>query len=277
MSSQKTHRKIFAVVALLAVFAALLVLSRPDAAGNTGWIRRVVFETAAPFQRAADRTASSVRGAWNRYILLVGLQEENRRLRERIAALERDLDAGEEIKNECTRLREMLSFKQKADYPVISGRVVGMRGGSLVKTVMVDRGTVQGVRVGMPVLGAAGLAGRVVEVSSNQSKVLLLTDFNSNIDCIIQPSRINGIVQGCGRDEYFRMKYVQRSVTVEVGQKIITSGLGGIFPKGIIVGRVIDVSRSSTDLFLTIWIEPAVDTTRLEEVMILFTARSSGS
>ena len=120
----------------------------------------------------------------------------------------------------------------------------------------------------MPVVTVEGVVGQVLTSSPNYSKVLLATDPNSAIDVITQQTRVQGIVKGLGRDA-FALHYVLKSAAVEKGDFIITSGLGGVFPKGLMVGTVSEIRKSPRGMFQDIEIQPAVDFTQLEHLIII--------
>jgi rod shape-determining protein MreC len=136
------------------------------------------------------------------------------------------------------------------------------------KTILINRGTKDGVSIDCPVVAAEGIAGRVIEVSWNVSKVLLLVDYNSNIDALIQRSRVQGILQGT-REGECDLKYVQRSEEVKVGDVVVSSGLAGIFPKGLLLGRVRNVQKEKSGLFQRIEVSTEVDVTKLEEMLVI--------
>jgi len=120
----------------------------------------------------------------------------------------------------------------------------------------------------MAVVSAEGLVGRVIGVGNQHAKVLLIIDGNSAVDSFIQRSRARGVLVGLGR-EMCLLKYVQRNEDVQVGDKVISSGMGGVFPKGLIVGTVQEVVRGSSGLFQRVEVEPAANFSRLEEVMVV--------
>jgi rod shape-determining protein MreC len=133
---------------------------------------------------------------------------------------------------------------------------------------LVNKGEKDGVAKDMAVVTSEGVVGRVIEVSLHTAKVLLMTDPNSAMDVIVQRSRTQGIMEG-KVEEVCVLKYVQKNEDVQVGDKVITSGLGGIFPKGLMTGTVTKVERKRPGIFQYIEITPSVDFSRLEEVLIL--------
>ncbi len=135
---------------------------------------------------------------------------------------------------------------------------------------MINKGTADGINIDFPVMGAEGVAGKVIETSWNVSKVLLLVDYNSHIDALIQRNRCRGVLQGSGKSGC-ELKYVQRSDDVRVGDVVISSGLAGVFPKGLVLGKVVEVDKKEAGLFQRIGVCPALDIARLEEVLVIST------
>jgi rod shape-determining protein MreC len=161
-----------------------------------------------------------------------------------------------------------VGLEEKISYPTIAAKVVGRNRPSIFKTILINRGTKDGVCIHCPVMAAEGIVGRVIEVSWNVSKVLLLVDYNSKIDALIQRSRVQGIFQG-NREGECDLKYVERSEEVNIGDVVISSGLGGVFPKGLLLGRVTDIEKERSGLFQKIKVSTEVDVTKLEEVLVI--------
>jgi rod shape-determining protein MreC len=140
------------------------------------------------------------------------------------------------------------------------------------RTVIINKGTKDGVTTNKPVVHPQGVVGRIIWASPHYAKVLLLTDPNSGADVIVQRSRARGVVQGMDKDR-LRLKYVQRAQDVAVGDRIITSGVAGVFPPGILIGEVRKVDEEGRGIFQRVEVAPAVDFERLEEVVVLLYQR----
>ncbi len=267
-------KKYLAVIIAVALIAASLVilsqsLRRP---GRPGFVKKLVFEATAPVESAINTAVGSVSGAWNRYLFLVGLEEENRELKKKIAALQGDVAHYREMSLEGNRLKRVLSLEDSTIFPTVAARVIGNEGSSPFRTIMVNKGTSDGIRDGQPAIAPDGVVGRVIECSWNYSKILLVTDYNSNIDALVQGSRAQGILQGGGH-RLSRLKYVQRTEEVKAGEAVVTSGLGGIFPKGLMLGTVVRADKKDPGLFQTIEVVPSVDFSKIEEVLVLQTEK----
>ena len=136
------------------------------------------------------------------------------------------------------------------------------------RTVMIDKGSSGGIEKDHGAIASGGVVGRIIEVNAGSSRVLLTTDLRSNIDVIIERSRVKGVVEGNGTDGLV-MKYVRQVDEVQVGDQVITSGLSGVFPKGLVVGEVTRVEKSGDNFFKHVEVRPAVDLGKLEEVLVL--------
>lgn len=263
-------------IAFVFVVASLVLLSyhlkRP---GQVGFFKKVLMEAASPVERGIHATFQGVRDVWSRYLFLVGLENENRNLRKRIAELQNEINSYREMYYEVGRLKKLLSLEETIIYSAVAARVVGHERSSLFKTIIIDKGTDEGLSASLPVVTDQGVVGRVIEPSWNVSRVLLVTDYNSNIDAIVQGSRAQGIMQGGGQ-QFARLKYVQRTDEVKVGDTVVTSGLGGVFPKGLVLGTVVVAEKGEKGLFQNVEVKPAVDFTKLEEVLVLIPERSKG-
>jgi rod shape-determining protein MreC len=136
------------------------------------------------------------------------------------------------------------------------------------RTIVLDKGSSNGIEKDHAVIASGGVVGRIIEVNGGSSRVILTTDLRSNIDVIIERSRVKGVVEGNGTDGLV-MKYVRQVDEVKVGDQVVTSGLSGVFPKGLLVGEVTKVEKSTDNFFKHVEVRPAVDLGRLEEVLIL--------
>jgi rod shape-determining protein MreC len=235
-----------------------------------------VMEIAAPVADVVNLSLKGFRDFWRKYLFLIGVQEENRRLRSENTVLLGRLNDYSEGYYEGLRLRSLLALKESFTGKSTAARVVDNNHDALLKTILIDKGTSDGLSQGLPVLSAAGAAGRVMDASCNYSRVLLLIDGSSNIDAVIQGSRTQCILQGTGRSLY-KLKYVPHTVEVAIGDVVLSSGMAGVFPKGLILGNVVQVNTQKHDLFKEIYVAPSVDFERLEEVLVLLPDTEKGT
>lgn len=225
-------------------------------------------EILSPFQRVYYGSARAVRDLVRRYVFLVHLHQENEKLRKLVVDLERKNAELAEMAIANERLRRFLNFKKEIPKPTLPAEIIGKDASSWFRTITVNKGSIDGVRKGMVVVAGAGLVGHVINTSRDVSRILVITDYNSSIDGICQISRARGIVQGKSQD-LCDLNYVSRQENVSVGERIITSGLGGRFPKGLVVGTVTGVEKKPYGVSQKVEVTPAVDFKKLEEVFVI--------
>jgi rod shape-determining protein MreC len=256
------------LTAIILIVITLIMLSYSLKHPSEGIIRKIVVEISASLEFAVNASLGGIHNLWKRYIFLVGLEDENRRLKEQNAQLLSELIRYREGYLEAERLKTILNLKKNTNYPAIGAQVIDTSQTSLFKTVMINRGTSQGLKAGMAVISSKGIVGRIVETTWHASRVLLIIDVNSNIDALIQRTRTQGILQGAGFKDC-SLKYILKSEDVRKGDVVISSGLGGIFPKEILLGVIAKVDKSRSGLFQQIEVSPTVDFRKLEEVLVL--------
>jgi len=229
---------------------------------------RVPISIIAPFQHIVTGTIRFAEDIWFHYFYLVSAAKENDHLKK---ALNQSVERHNRyIETELTneRLRSFLEFKKKTTSKVVAAEVVGRDPSPWFKTIIIDKGTTDNIKQGLPVVVAKGVAGQVMSVSSGYSKVLLITDRNSAVDALVQRSRARGIIKGFSSDRCF-FQYVLRKNDVKVGDTVVTSGLDGVYPKGLRIGRVSGVVRRNSGMFQKVEVTPYVDFEKLEEVMVV--------
>jgi len=230
--------------------------------------RGLIMEGLAPVQTAAARLADGSAGIIHDYLDLVGVQRDNTRLRAELAREQTQRARLAELEAENLHLSDLLELKQALALKSAAANVIGADASGLARTVVVEGGSDQGFEAGMAVLSTAGVVGKIIAVGPSSSRVLLINDHNSALDAFDQRSRVRGIVAGVV-DDGLAMKFVDRSEDVKNGDTIITSGLDGIFPRGLLVGEVTAVTRKGPGLFLTVNVAPAADFRRLEQVLVV--------
>jgi rod shape-determining protein MreC len=269
MFSRKTIL-IFAGILLVTVNAIFLTIAtrRPEAFGFGGRVIAFV----APFQELAARGVGSVREIWRHYFNLVAVSHDNRRLEQELA-LEREKEARrQELELENERLRSLLGFARTLPQKAVAAEIVGKDPSVWFKTVVINKGSSQGLTRGQPAVTAQGVVGQVVEVSAHQSKLMLLIDQNCAVDALIQRTRARGIVKGASREDCY-LDYVMHEEDIQVGDTVVSSGFDGVFPKGLMIGTVNSVSFRGSDFFKEVRIAPAVDFDKLEEVLVILGGR----
>ena len=229
---------------------------------------RIAIALVAPFQKAIIGTTRLFRGIWEHYFLLVRVSEDNKRLIEENQQLRAMQHQYHEAALMNARMRELLGLVKKINQPVITAQVVGKDPSPWFQTVMVDKGSDDGVSKGDPVVNAQGVVGIVVDVTAHYAKVMLITDPNSGIDAVVQRNRARGIVKG-GASGSCLFNYVLRKHEVAIDDVVVSSGMDLVFPKGLPVGRVTTVVKQEAGIFQDVTLAPYVDFERLEEVLVI--------
>jgi rod shape-determining protein MreC len=229
---------------------------------------RLVAEIAAPFQNLFTGTISVTRDIWRSYFFLVGIRQENLLLKKQIDALKIENNRYQELLLANQRLQKLLNFQENTNEPLLPARVIGWDTSGLFKSIIINKGEDDGLRINMPVVNSEGAVGRVISVSPNYAQVLLIADQNSAVDGLVQRSRGRGMVKGMGSGECY-FDYVIKTCDIEEGDTIVTSGLGRVFPKGLSLGTVKTINDSPNKLFKDVTVTPAVDFSKLEEVLVV--------
>ena len=262
---------VIGVIALITVNFILLSLSSRNTHNSYG-TERFAIPFAATFQKAVTRTVVFFRNVWRHYFYLVETSRENVSLKRKLRqAQERNLQF-HEIAIANVRLRKLLNFQKNSQHAYLSAEVVGKDPSPWFKTVIIDKGRADGVAKGFPVVIPEGIVGQVMAAANHYAKVLLLIDPNGAVDAIAQRTRARGIIKG-GTTDTYQFKYVMRKHDVRVGDTVISSGLDGVYPKGLGIGRVMTVSKKKSGIFQEITVTPSVDFEKLEEVFVLLNHR----
>ncbi len=269
------RRATILTTALVLSFLLMTLQVRHESAVVT-LTRQTLLFLASPFIQITALTVQGATGIWHDYVDLRGLREENKRLHREAAMLRRRLDQLEEQALETQRLQRLLSMREASRAEFLTARVVGKDATNWFKSILLDRGSLEGIRRNQAVLAPDGLVGRVVEVTPTSARVQLLTDPVNAVGGLIQRTRVTGIVSG-NLGAGTRVRYLPLMANVVVGDEVVTSGMGGVFPKGIPIGRITAVERRSGALFQEATLQPAVDLSRLEEVLILMAPETRAS
>ncbi len=258
------HRAAIAGIGFAGLALGFLVSHRGVEGGVPGPLGLV----GAPVQAVARGMADGIGSVVDRYVFLLEAGEEAARLRREVADLRRELLAVEEVVQENERLRKLAGFRETTDLPLVPARVVGRSASAWFRTVVLDKGSDDGVGPDAPVLTPGGVVGRVYEVSPDASRVLLLTDPNFAVDAIVQRTRAQVVIEG-RLDDRCRILYLARGEDVRPGDRVVTSGMGGVFPKGLFVGEVARAEAVPGEVFQRAELAPGADLSRLEEVFVV--------
>ena len=228
-----------------------------------------------PLQIGVQLTTEWIQELHDGYITLAAYKAENDKLRKRIQGLEIERNKWLEAEATNRRLQQLLEFRSHLPVGSVTASIIANSASTWFQSCLLDKGSDDRVRKGMAVVTPLGVLGQVVSVTARSAKVLLITDPNSGVDVLVQRTRAHGIVSGSLENGPI-LKYVKRSEDIQVGDRLITSGLDGIFPKGMMVGTVIKVRKQNLGLFQYIEVMPAVTSARAEEVMAVSAESSQG-
>jgi len=257
-----------AFVILLLLSGLVLISMRIKERQGGTFLDALLMEISSPFQSAATSVSRSIGGVFQRYVSLTQVQQENEKLKRQVAELQNENHQMKEMALANVRLRSLLEFRQQLVTSMIGAEVIGQDPSPWFKSVTIDKGEKQGLRKGMAVISPEGVVGQILKTSPYYATVLLITDYNSAIDAIVQRTRAKGIVEGKEGNQC-QLKYLLRSEDVEPGDVVITSGLDGKFPKGLMVGEIQKIDKRHFGVFQYAELVPKVDLARLEEVFVI--------
>lgn len=258
------------LLSLLMLFLAFAMLfAGRDESSRPIFLQRALLEVVGPFQKGLTKGARFVTGIFEHYLNLVHVKEENQVLREIIEELKRERIQLLEQRVENERLRSLLGFREGFEKPLLPAEVIGNDVSGWFQTLVIDRGQRDGIQEGMAVITVRGVVGQIMESSRNFARVLLITDPNSSVAALVQNTRAPGIVEGSSQKRCI-LKYLLQSETVQQGDLILSSGMDGIYPKGLPIGTVSGTDKRDVQLFQNVQVEPLVDFQKLEEVFVLY-------
>nr|ADC35757.1 rod shape-determining protein MreC [uncultured bacterium 293] len=255
------------------VLAHLVYISNQVDRGGSSLLQRWALAVFTPVQGAVAGALHGIASVWTSYADLRGVRRENRRLNERVGELEMQMQQRSQEAAEAHRLREVMGVRDVLPVRTVVAHVVARDGTPWYRTVTLDSGSEDGVRLDAPVLSATGVVGRVIARGPHAARVQLLLDPLSGAGARIERSRIAGVVSGQARTSSgaggdLVMKYVPMLSDVVVGDVVVTSGLDRIFPSGLLLGRVRFV-KTGAGLFKEILVTPSARFDTLEEVMVV--------
>jgi rod shape-determining protein MreC len=205
---------------------------------------------------------------WERYVALQGVQEENQQLRKEIEWLRGQHSQLRELSAATERLTALLQFKEQALPTMVAAQVIGRDATNRYRAIILNKGESDGIKPDMGVVTPAGVVGRVVKTTGASSVVLLVTDPSNSIPGLIQRTRDEGIVEGT-QQGMARLKYIPLLSTLRDGDRVVTSGLVGGFPRGLVIGTITNIDKQEGALFQSAELMPEVDVGRVEEVLVI--------
>jgi rod shape-determining protein MreC len=255
------------IALLILINAVFILLSRrdPEAVKGPGGLALTL---TAPLQDAVHWSVARCRRTWRRYFSLVAAGEENERLRSELAEVRSDVHGCAEVRMENERLRRLLRFRGRMTPTAVAAEVIGRDPSPWFKSLTLDKGEADGLRRGLPVVVAEGVVGVVSDTARHYSRVLLILDQNSSVDALVQATRARGVVKG-NSGPMLSFAYVLRRYPLVESQVLVTSGLDGVYPKGLRIGRVQTVDPHGAGIFQDVDVLPFVDFETLEEVLVI--------
>lgn len=273
----KRYRELILVAVLLLVPLGVFFAHAKQPPERSRLDRAVVW-IAAPIEKAIGWTIRNALGAWSGYVALRGAQGRAAELSRKVRDLEMERQQLLADRAEAERLRRLLSFAEvPAERGYVGARVIGVRLGTAgLQILTLDRGSEDGIARLMPVVVAEGVVGRVHAVAGHSADVLVLTDRNSSIAVRVERTRVRANVRGLGKPDAAKLEYALRTEDMIEGDALVTAGTDGVFPRGLPVGKVTQLERTAHGLFMEARVVPAVDVTRVEEVLIVTSWERSG-
>lgn len=261
-----TNRWVLVALAMLVGVATVF-------ASEQGWSRAAegaASDTLAPAQRMVTGVAGFLERFFDVAFRVTGIEEENRSLRSELARANQQAMRLAEAGEENARLRALLEFRnQYSDHQYVTATIINRAdANNLIHAITIDRGSNDGVQDGMVVVADGGMVGRVTKTYATVAKVLVVTDSSSAINAMLQRTRTTGVINGSASRD-LRLEYINQQEDVQEGDLVMTSGLGGGFPKGIPIGKVVEVSGTDLALFKNIRVQPAVMLQAIEEVLVI--------
>ena len=244
----------------------LLLFQSGNNEGSNRW-QKVVQTVSYPFQSGVQSMVNTFKEWWDGYVMLVGIREENLKLHEELAGLKQRLNKSLEDSVQYNRLRGQLLFARRQPDSKVFAEIIGESIDNIHQMRLINRGSRHGLKRNFAAILKEGLVGRVQSVTPFQSNLQLITDFRSRVPALIQRNRIRGLIYGTQTG--LEMRQINRRADVKIGDRVISSGLGGLYPKGILIGSIVDVKIQPHELFQTANIETAVDLNHMEEVFII--------
>ena len=268
----KGNRLTISTLVGILLFSLILITVNIRNDKSSLFIESVAVSLFSPIQSLLTNIATTVSDTFNNYFLLVGVSRENERLILEIDRLSMERNALLEKNMYLERIAKLVGNVDGSESNVITAKVIGKDATQWSKMIFIDKGTNHQVKENLVVTTDAGIVGHIIHVSNNVSKVLLITDSRSAVDSLFQETRDTGVTVGIGQG-LCEMKFVPIESDVNIGDRIVSSGLGGVFPKGLMVGVVEDVIKKNQDLFQKIIVSPSADLSQIEEVIIVLPAK----
>lgn len=262
---QKNRRRI-SVVFLIVFFLGLLI-TQTEESRSDNWFSSLVQNIAYPFQNAFYLAKISITSVWGQYVWLIDVQEENNILRKRVEQLEEVNAENREIRIGYQRLLKLLEFKQKDPNQKVFAEVIVEINKPFSRLLIINKGADDGIRPNFGVVTPRGIVGKIQSVTSGQAVVQLITDARTQFPLLIQRTRTKAMLHV--KDGELIIDQIPRMLELYENDRIVTSGLAGVYPKGIPVGRIKEIRKKDFGLFQSVTLSPAVELNKIEEVAVI--------
>jgi len=254
------------ILTLLLVFSVLsLSLKRSPALSK---VQGLIVSMTAPGLEGLEYVGRNAKRLWQGYFYLVGARRQNADLQRQLEEYKQREVSFQEAQQALTRLEGLLDLKRQVALPVIGARIIAYDPTLWSRSAIINQGKAQGVKDGLPVLAPQGIVGRIVGVYPEYSKVMLIVDRKSSADAMVQRTRVRGMLKGKGANRC-SLEFVPKSADVQVGDLVLASGLVGLYPKGLVFGKVTAANKKNPGVFQEIEVTPSVDLSTLEEVLVV--------
>ncbi len=268
-----TYRLYISIVATLIVLFFLMYQTYNEQ--GTSRFQMAVQTITYPVQTSVQSVVSTIKNTWNSYINLIEVNEENKLLKQQLLNMEEKLNQHIENSVQFFRLRSQLLFAQKKAHKEIFSEIIGESADNTHQIRLINRGSNQLLQRNYIVLRKEGLVGRIQSVSPYQSSVQLIIDHRSRVPALIQRNRVRGLIYGT--HDGIEMRQINQHAKIKIGDRVISSGLGNLYPKGILIGWVSGIHHQSHELFKTARLDSAVDFNQIEEVFTILPSKSDSN
>ncbi|MGH9386225.1 MAG: rod shape-determining protein MreC [Vicinamibacterales bacterium] len=263
------------LLGIAVVFHVILISAQINTTTGAPLLQAITFGTFAEVQRLSSAVIDGVRNGWTGYLDLRRVRAENATLRQALQALQVRLQQEHALAQRTDSLRQLLELRERSGLQTVAAEIIGGPASPEFRTMTIDKGISDGLEANMAVISSAGVVGRVILPSLDAAKVQLLIDRNAAAGALIERTRVQGVVTGVG-DGSLHMQYVPGLADVKTGDLVVTSGIDGIYPKGFVIGTIESVDRGRGS-YHDIVVKPAVDVSRLEEVLVVRTPAPTGA
>jgi rod shape-determining protein MreC len=258
----------YLATALLVVVPVVALNAGGKTSADLHWFDRAAISISAPIQIAIRWSIETSWDGFQSYIFLLRTQENNKTLSMENRRLLNEIAGFQEMAKENERLRSLVEFNDPLVGKKVVAQVIAQDVSPEFRMIRINKGSENGISAGMAVIALEGVVGRVIRAGNDFSDVLTLLDSSSAIDSLLQRNRVRGVIEGQG-NPVLSMKYLRRTDDIQEGDMIVSSGIGGLFPKGLTIGKVISVRKKNFGISQTVEVSPSVDFNRLEEVTVI--------